>query len=143
MEFILALLLAQTAEPTEATSPPSQAQQQATSGTAGGVWTYGQDTTGTTATTQKVYGYRVQIFATIYKDKAEKIRAEAQEKVEYPVYVEEIAPFYKVRIGDFQKREEAEQFLSVAQKSLGYSDAFVAETIINVSQGSEKAGTTQ
>ena len=140
MEFILVLLLAQTAEPTEATSPQGQAQQQTTSNEATGVWTYGQDTTGTTATTQKVYGYRVQIFATIYKDKADKIRAEVQQKVEYPVYVEEIAPFYKVRIGDFQKREDAEQFLAVVQKSLGYSDAFVAETIINVQQQSQNAG---
>jgi len=140
MEILLALLITQGTEPQEATSPAPVYTTQSTGGTeAGGaqdtvktgtgVWTYGQDSS---ANYKRVYGYRVQVFATIYKDKAEKIKSEAQEKVTYPVYIEEIAPFYKVRIGDFQKREDAEQFLAVVQKSLGYADAFVAETIINI-----------
>ncbi|MGB9589262.1 MAG: SPOR domain-containing protein, partial [Candidatus Hydrothermia bacterium] len=123
MELIFIALLSQ--EPVEETSPvPLLAQATTSTDTlkkgSSGQWTYGGVTP---PGTKRVYGYRVQVFATIYKDKAEKIRDEVQEKVTYPVYVEEIPPFYKIRIGDFQKREEAEQFLTTVQKSLGYADA--------------------
>lgn len=129
MELILVAILSQ--EPVEETSPVLLLAQTTTRDTptsgSSGQWTYGQITP---PGMKRVYGYRIQVFATIYKDKAEKIRSEVQEKVAYPVYVEEIPPFYKIRIGDFQKKEDAEQFLATVQKSLGYTDAFVAETVV-------------
>ncbi len=133
MELILLAILSQ--EPVEETSPVlllAQATSQDTAGrSTSGQWTYGQVTP---PGMKRVYGYRVQVFATIYKDKAEKIRSEVQEKVAFPVYIEEIPPFYKIRIGDFQKREDAEQFLTTVQKSLGYADAFVAETVVFIKE---------
>lgn len=133
MEFILLAVLSQ--EPVEETSPvillAQATSQDTTRKSASGQWTYGQVTP---PGMKRVYGYRVQVFATIYKDKAEKIRNEVQEKVTYPVYIEEIPPFYKIRIGDFQKREDAEQFLSTVQKSLGYADAFVAEAVVFIKE---------
>jgi cell division septation protein DedD len=142
MELILAAILSQ--EPVEETSPfpilaQSTTQRDTLKGgtSTSGQWTYGEVTP---PGMKRVYGYRVQVFATIYKDKAEKIRSEVQEKVKFPVYVEEIPPFYKIRIGDFQKREDAEQFLITVQKSLGYTDAFVAETTIFVKEEGGGAG---
>jgi len=142
MELILAAILSQ--EPVEETSPfpilaQSTTQRDTLKGgtSTSGQWTYGEVTP---PGMKRVYGYRVQVFATIYKDKAEKIRSEVQEKVKFPVYVEEIPPFYKIRIGDFQKREDAEQFLITVQKSLGYADAFVAETTIFVKEEGGGAG---
>lgn len=135
MELILVAILSQ--EPVEETSPvpllaQTTTQEDTDRGTStSGQWTYGQVTP---PGMKRVYGYRVQVFATIYKDKAEKIRSEVQEKVAFPVYVEEIPPFYKIRIGDFQKREDAEQFLTTVQKSLGYADAFVAETVVFIKE---------
>lgn len=82
----------------------------------------------------KVFGYRVQILAVDAskpgnKEKAEKFakEAEARLKGEYKVYVEYIPPYYKVRVGDFISREEAER-MKMRLRSLGYYDAWIAET---------------
>lgn len=76
------------------------------------------------------YGYRVQILATSSKEKADMFAKEAQARFkDQKVYVEFIPPYYKVRIGDFVTREEAEAFRAKA-KSLGYFDAFIVESQI-------------
>ncbi len=76
------------------------------------------------------YGYRVQILATSEKGKADMFAKEAQARFpDQKVYVEFIPPYYKVRIGDFITREEAETFRAKA-KSLGYFDAFIVESQI-------------
>ncbi|MEO0230988.1 MAG: SPOR domain-containing protein [candidate division WOR-3 bacterium] len=76
------------------------------------------------------YGYRVQILATSNKEKADMFAKEAQARFpNQKVYVEFIPPYYKVRIGDFITREEAEAFRAKA-KSLGYFDAFIVESQI-------------
>lgn len=78
-----------------------------------------------------VYGYRVQILASSIKENAEKFAAEAQARFpNLKVYVEFIPPYYKVRVGDFLTREEAETFKAKA-RSLGYFDAFIVESQIN------------
>ncbi|MEO0263474.1 MAG: SPOR domain-containing protein [candidate division WOR-3 bacterium] len=76
------------------------------------------------------YGYRVQILATSNKEKADMFAKEAQARFpDQKVYVEFIPPYYKVRIGEFITREEAEAFRAKA-KSLGYFDAFIVESQI-------------
>ncbi len=76
------------------------------------------------------YGYRVQILATSNKEKADMFAKEAQARFrDQKVYVEFIPPYYKVRVGDFITREEAEAFRAKA-KSLGYFDAFIVESQI-------------
>lgn len=82
----------------------------------------------------KVFGYRVQILAIDAakpgsKEKAEQFarEAEARLKGEYKVYVKYIPPYYKVRVGDFLSREDAEK-MKMRLRSLGYYDAWVAET---------------
>jgi len=82
------------------------------------------------APSKPLYGYRVQILATSNKEKADMFAKEAQARFkDQKVYVEFVSPYYKVRIGDFLTREEAETFRARA-KSLGYFDAFIVESPI-------------
>ena len=75
-------------------------------------------------------GYRVQVFATFSEGKADKIANQVRERTTEPVYVEYIAPYYKVRVGDCSTKDEAESLKSNLY-GLGYSDAFVVQDTIN------------
>lgn len=81
-------------------------------------------------------GYRVQIFASDYNERAEQIAAEAKFKFTEPVYVEyvpgTVGP-YKVRVGDFKNRVDAEILREKARR-MGYPDAWIVETEIKVYQ---------
>jgi hypothetical protein len=46
------------------------------------------------------------------------------------VYVEEEAPYYKVRIGDYLSRTKAEADLVILKTRKGYPDAWIAKTMI-------------
>jgi hypothetical protein len=85
----------------------------------------------------KVFGYRVQILALDAskpgsKEKAEKYAKQAENALrgEYKVYVEYIPPYYKVRVGDFLSRAEAEK-MKMKLRAIGYFDAWIVETEIN------------
>jgi len=78
---------------------------------------------------QPVYGYRVQIFAFESMERAEAAAEEARIRLDLPVYVEYVPPFYKVRVGDFIEREEAERIRDKLRLT-GYPDAFLVETLI-------------
>ncbi len=80
---------------------------------------------------EKIMGYRVQIFATLKKEKAQYIASRARKVLSRPVYVEYIPPFYKVRVGDFRNREDAEEYRDYLRAN-GYPDAFVVETEIKI-----------
>lgn len=80
-----------------------------------------------------VSGYRVQIFSASSHQAAEQALARARELFAgEAVYVEFEPPFFKVRVGDFRTRKEAESFAGVAKKQ-GYDSAFPAETQIKAS----------
>ncbi len=88
-------------------------------------------TTATTTTTgTTVPGYRVQIFASNTNDGAEKIASDARFKFTERVYVEYDPPYYKVRIGDYQNRSDAE-ILREKAKNLGFADAWIVQTEVN------------
>jgi hypothetical protein len=72
-------------------------------------------------------GYRVQIFASSERARAESAAAEARRKFTEPVYVEFEAPLYKVRVGDCVTRHEADTLKEKAGVQ-GYEGAWVAET---------------
>ncbi len=78
----------------------------------------------------QVYGYRVQVMAALKEENANRLAEELRSKIDKPVYIEYIAPYYKVRVGDFLSREEAERFRDTL-RSMGYYDAFIVETLIN------------
>ena len=77
------------------------------------------------------YGYRVQILASTSERNAESFAAKAREQIEYPVYVEYIPPYHKVRVGDFLRRADAEACRDLL-RSIGYPDAFVVDALVNV-----------
>jgi cell division septation protein DedD len=78
---------------------------------------------------RSTYGYRVQIFASSERRRAEEIAASARTRFPDAVYVEYDAPLYKVRIGDCVTRHEADTLKEQAF-SLGYEGPWVAETMI-------------
>jgi hypothetical protein len=51
-------------------------------------------------------------------------------KIKYPVYVVFNAPYYKLLVGDFVKKNEADLALGKL-KEIGYTDAWVARSRIN------------
>ncbi len=74
--------------------------------------------------------YRVQIFASYSEENANKVAAEAREKMpDVPVHVVHIEPYYKVRVGDCKTPEEAAQLVERC-KSVGYEDAWKTEDIL-------------
>lgn len=75
-------------------------------------------------------GYRVQIVATKNIETASLIEQEATDQFlekQQKIYLIFEAPLYKVRIGDFTDRDEAEQVQSLA-RSIGYREAFIVKT---------------
>jgi len=70
--------------------------------------------------------YSVQIGAFYSAAGANKRKARASSLLDKPVYVEYIPPYYKVRVGDFATKEEAESYKAVVIHY--FYDAFVTET---------------
>lgn len=68
--------------------------------------------------------FKVQLFATYDEMKANKVKNDLQGKFSETVYVEYIAPYYKVRVGEFSTKAQAENLRDEA-RSKGYSDAFI------------------
>ncbi len=78
---------------------------------------------------QKEMGFRVQIFAFSSKDKAEAAKIEAQNTLSLPVYIDYDPSTdgpYKVRVGNFVNKEDAETYKEKLWK-IGYPDAFVVQ----------------
>jgi hypothetical protein len=74
-------------------------------------------------------GFRVQLFASSTENNASRIAGDARSSFDETVYVEHIAPYYKVRVGDFLTRGDAE-VLKTKALQLGFRGAFVVETMI-------------
>lgn len=81
------------------------------------------------AAPQRVYGFRVQIFASNTEDNASRVAEDARGVFNEQVYIEYVAPYYKVRVGDYLTREEIEPLKNKAL-SLGYRGAFIVETMV-------------
>lgn len=82
---------------------------------------------------QKIVGWRVQIFfdsGNNSKSRAFSKKGEFMTKYpDMPVYLMFQSPYYKVRVGDFRSRIDAEGF---KQKIVGeFTDAFVVKDDIN------------
>ncbi len=70
--------------------------------------------------------YRVQVFAAKFPQEAYQIADSLKGKFEESIYVEYEAPYYKVRLGDFEKEEDAQKFLKVV-RSKGYFESWVVK----------------
>jgi len=75
-------------------------------------------------------GYRVQVLATRYFDRADSLAVIMKNTVSYSVYVDFEAPNYKVRIGDFIDRNSAES-LQQELVQMGYNSAWILRARIN------------
>lgn len=77
-------------------------------------------------------GYRVQIAALSNQDEAMQIKKEAMLKfADQGVYLIFDPPFYKIRVGDFVSRYDAEKLQQQAIQ-LGYKDAWIVRTRVKV-----------
>lgn len=92
-----------------------------------------------------VPGFRIQILSTEDKDEAEQQLSAAARwwenqpedapdvfPEELPAYIVYRQPYYRVRLGDFTSREEAQKALQVVQRR--YGDAFLASGTVTVTQ---------
>jgi hypothetical protein len=75
--------------------------------------------------------YRVQIFTSRTYGPAVREQNIASEIFDKKVTLDYEVPYYKVRLGDFTKRREAEDYLSIA-KDAGYDAAWVVRANLNV-----------
>lgn len=80
---------------------------------------------------RETYGYRVQIGAFMSQSNAELFAAAARTNLTGNVYVEQIPPWHKVRVGDLLSREEAEM-LKAKVLQLGYPGSFIVETMVTL-----------
>lgn len=85
------------------------------------------------AVSNTMNGFRVQIFMEIGNeavDHANVVKQEFEELYpELPIYLSYEQPYYRLRVGDFRNRVEAEKYLRLLKPQ--YSLAFVTADIIN------------
>jgi len=75
--------------------------------------------------------YRVQIFTSRLYSEATRELAIAEEIFNLPLYLDYEVPYYKLRVGDFTARDEAEDMLPEI-KGIGYRNAWVARVLLRV-----------
>ena len=75
-------------------------------------------------------GYRVQVLATRYFERADSLAVIMKNTVSDSVYVDFEAPNYKVRVGDFIDRDTAET-LQQELVQMGYNSAWILRARIN------------
>ena len=76
-----------------------------------------------------IMGYRVQVLSTTDYAVADSVSQKLDEKYNNEVYVEFLAPNYKVRIGNFISRYGAEEHQKYLRKA-GYKTAWIIRTPI-------------
>lgn len=85
------------------------------------------------AASSTMNGFRVQIFMEIGNeavDHANVVKKEFEEQYpELPIYLSYEQPYYRLRVGDFRNRVEAEKYLRILKPQYGV--AFVTADIIN------------
>jgi len=77
-----------------------------------------------------IEGYRVQVLATRYFERADSFAIIMKNTVSDSVYVDFETPNYKVRVGDFIERESAES-LQQDLVQMGYNSAWILRSRIN------------
>jgi len=81
----------------------------------------------------KVKGFRIQITSTNSRDKAFNAKATVQSRFpDQKVYTTYQAPLFKVRVGDFIKREDAEKYRKL-MLAIFPTGMYVVEDVIEVS----------
>lgn len=77
-------------------------------------------------------GFRVQVLSTDDIEEANRVRAEIYEKTKRKeVYIVFEPPFYKVKVGDFTSKPDADN-LRFKLNQLGYTESKVVQEIVNL-----------
>lgn len=71
--------------------------------------------------------YRIQVFASSQIETIREQKKSLEDKIDLPLFIAFDTPFYKLYVGDFEKRSRAENALPGIRK-LGYTDAWVVST---------------
>lgn len=77
--------------------------------------------------------YRIQIFTSRLYTEANRERALAEEIFNLPIHLDYEVPYYKLRVGDFRTRAEAEDILPQV-RTIGYRSAWIARVIQRIRQ---------
>ncbi len=75
--------------------------------------------------------YRVQIFTSRLYNEARLEKILAEEIFNFPIYLDYEVPYYKLRVGDFLTRGEAENFIPET-RAIGYRSAWVARVVLKI-----------
>ena len=75
--------------------------------------------------------YRVQLFTSKLYERAHHERLVAQEIFDRPVFLDYEVPYFKVRVGGFADRDDAEQYQQRA-RAVGYTNAWVVMVNVDV-----------
>ncbi len=73
--------------------------------------------------------YRVQFFATKYPDEASQVAESVANQLSQKSYIDYKTPYYWVRLGEYETKEEANSLLEKIKK-LGYKESWVVEVEI-------------
>ncbi|MBN2036834.1 MAG: SPOR domain-containing protein [Chitinispirillaceae bacterium] len=73
--------------------------------------------------------FRIQILASSQKGEVRKARRIVAAKVKYATSIVYHSPYYKLMVGDFSNRPDAEKALAQVKK-LGYNDAWIVRTAL-------------
>jgi hypothetical protein len=77
--------------------------------------------------------FRVEIFTSRLYGEADREKAIAQEIFSLPVHLDYEVPYYRLRVGDFPTRTEAERMIE-SIRSIGYPNPWVARAIKKAQQ---------
>lgn len=91
----------------------------------------------TRAPAKTVVGYRVQIHS--FRGRTAAVQAEQEVKARVKdlpveVYLEEESDLYKIRVGDFTTRSDADRLARILKTRKGYPDAWVVKTGVYASR---------
>jgi hypothetical protein len=76
-------------------------------------------------------GFRVQCFASSSIETARAERQVIESRLDLPAYIVFANPYYKIQVGDFASREQAEAAVGKV-KSVGYPDAWIVRSKVLV-----------
>ena len=77
--------------------------------------------------------YRVQLFTSQYYSEAKQAQAVAEEIFDQPVFVDYEVPYFKVRVGNFASRFDAEGYQQKTRE-VGYTNAWVVVVNLNIKE---------
>lgn len=86
---------------------------------------------------QTVHGYRIQVYSFKNQKTAESARKQLRKelkKLKVQVYIENELPYYKIRVGDYKTRTEAEKHLNRLHTKRKFRDAWIVATEIKLNK---------